>query len=243
MEKSIGDIIAHLKTLNPEVTAKSHKRDLKKTLEQMARKGFVFNEKTYALTKRLCDGEGLMLCGPVGAGKSFFFYAAGIPGLSIQHARGQGMDALNYALNSWRDEDIVIDDVGSSDNSVNEFGTIHNLLSYVIDQRLECDGLTHFTTNLTPEQLLATYGQRIVDRMTEMCTRVVIEGQSLRKPGAPKKYNWSIDFYKGKPRKACLKCNHYNRDTNRCLKGIENEPEMFVRPGYGPEPRCREFSN
>lgn len=243
MEKSIGDIIAGLNTLNPKVTTKSHTRDLMKTCEQMAQRGFKFDEKTYALTKRLCDGEGLMLSGPVGTGKTFFFYAAGIPCLSIEHARGQGMEALNYALNSWRDEDIVIDDVGSCDDSLNEFGTNHDLLSYVLNYRLECDGLTHITTNLTPEQLLATYGQRIVDRMTEMCTRVVIEGQSLRNPRAPKKYNWTIDFYKGKPRKACLKCNHYNRDTNRCLKGIENEPETFIRPGYGPEPRCREFSN
>ena len=83
---------------------------------------------------------------------------------------------------------VFIDDIGHEPVSVSHFGTVFSPVAEFIKARYEkCQRepnwhrATHFTTNLSPEELRIRYGDYIFDRLVEMCDWVHIEGQSFRK--------------------------------------------------------------
>ena len=83
---------------------------------------------------------------------------------------------------------IFIDDIGHEPVSVSHFGTVFSPVAEFIKARYEqCQKepewtkTTHFTTNLTPEQLHEHYGEYIFDRLIEMCEWMYMEGESSRK--------------------------------------------------------------
>ena len=83
---------------------------------------------------------------------------------------------------------VFIDDVGHEPISVSHFGTVFSPVAEFIKARYEkCQAepawnrTTHFTTNLSPEQLREHYGEYIFDRLVEMCEWVHIDGPSFRK--------------------------------------------------------------
>ncbi len=90
--------------------------------------------------------------------------------------------------------DLYIDDIGVGFNMTNKFGNKINIISEIIMDRYELfisEGYkTHFSTNLFPHidnnpdntpTLKIIYGNRVYDRMKEMCQLVIINSQSLRK--------------------------------------------------------------
>ena len=181
--------------------------DLKETAESMARRGFRFTPETLKLTEKFCQGNsGLILRGDVGVGKSFFFYALDVPALSLGLAKGRPLEELNYALDSWQDYDIVIDDVGKGDGEIVSYGTRHELFPYVVEKRMEAAGNTHLTTNLTADELLKRYGTRIVDRLTQLGEMVTLEGPSRRCPGGLRMRRWYEEFFKGRVWWTCARC-------------------------------------
>lgn len=62
------------------------------------------------------------------------------------------------------------DDLGSETLAKN-FGTERNVMAEIIQQRYKYHPhyMTHFTSNLTLEQLADAYGVRVADRLKEMC--------------------------------------------------------------------------
>jgi len=80
---------------------------------------------------------------------------------------------------------LVIDDLG--DETGDFYKTGRNVVADIINHRysrMRDKGLVpHFTTNLTKEDLISKYGDRIFDRITEMTLRIVIpaETKSRRK--------------------------------------------------------------
>lgn len=77
------------------------------------------------------------------------------------------------------------DELGE-DNSVSKhYGNTVNVMEMVIMKRyynFQDHGLiTHFTTNLTPEQIEQHYGERVRSRLAEMCNDFIIEGPDRRK--------------------------------------------------------------
>lgn len=94
------------------------------------------------------------------------------------------------------DVDLYIDDIGmSSSDDFKRYGNSINIINEIIYERYELfldKGIrTHFSTNLPttvdkikyPEvtSLVDVYGERIIDRLKQMCETIIIKGESLRK--------------------------------------------------------------
>ena len=84
--------------------------------------------------------------------------------------------------------DLFIDDIGHEANPVSHFGTIFSPMADLIQSRYDnhqewpqSNMTTHFTSNLSPEELRNRYGDFIFDRLVEMCDWIHIEGESFRK--------------------------------------------------------------
>lgn len=157
---------------------------------------FTGNEKCeYNLNK------GIALIGGVGTGKSLIFkafkdYTREIlrNNSFIWHDVKEIIDSVNVKGVSFLNEvnelngrytTIYIDDICSTNEIVNNFGTkvnvIENLLTfrYMIFSRFR--KLTHFSTNKYAPELREMYGERIIDRMREMFNIVELNCDSFRK--------------------------------------------------------------
>lgn len=80
---------------------------------------------------------------------------------------------------------LMIDDLGTEPETVNNYGTKQNVIIELIYARYdvrnsERAGVTHITTNLTPDAILERYGERVFERLAEMCTFVHMGGASYR---------------------------------------------------------------
>ena len=83
--------------------------------------------------------------------------------------------------NVMRYQLMVVEDLGTEQHEVMEFGNGYTPLIDLITTRYEEQLYTIFTTNLTPAQLEEKYGKRIVDRHNEMVEKVVFENESYRR--------------------------------------------------------------
>jgi len=75
---------------------------------------------------------------------------------------------------------IFFDDLGS-ENIANHYGASINIMSEIIIRRYEKKLLTHFTSNLSIEEIKAFYGMRVYDRLREMVNDTLLLGESRRK--------------------------------------------------------------
>ncbi|GAV21585.1 ATP-binding protein [Carboxydothermus pertinax] len=136
--------------------------------------------------------EGLLLSGPVGTGKTHLAAAIlkvvlerGIPGAMILVPKL--LDEIRLA---YHDETadrklaekvankrfLVLDDIGAERTT----DWVQEELFKLINTRYEKKLPTVLTTNCTIEELIEKLGERIVDRLVEMCEPVKIEGKSYR---------------------------------------------------------------
>lgn len=73
-------------------------------------------------------------------------------------------------------------DLGS-EQEANSYGNKRNVMEEIIFNRYET-GLpffyTHVTTNLDAEMIEKVYGQRLIDRLREMCNVLILKGESFR---------------------------------------------------------------
>lgn len=221
------DFLNQIRTIAANVQVPKRRLDFNRFAIGMAKRGYVFTEETMAFARTYCDGGSLCIRGDVGTGKSFFFYCAGVPALSVELAQGMPIEKINRALESWRDTDILIDDIGKENADYKSYGTSLGLVDYIIERRLDTCARTHFTTNRTPQELENRYGTRIVDRLTQLCTVVVLNGQSRRNPDSQRMNSWYSDFFRGRIWKACDRCcRNYDSDERKCIKGKEVEPRI-----------------
>lgn len=209
--------------------------DVKSKAMEMAGRGYRFDEQTLGLVRPYLEGRGLMLCGNVGVGKTFFFQTAGIEAaVNLKIAQGWDLREISAALDSYRETELLVDDVGAEELEYMSYGTKTGLLAQIIEYRTEAGAPTHFTTNLTPQQLLDRYGVRVVDRMTHLAVRVMLKGESKRAPNAIRPNTRLFeDFIKGRLWEECaMRCKFYDECSRQCQKGVECEPRCVEACRY-----------
>lgn len=79
----------------------------------------------------------------------------------------------------------AFDEIGSESIPTGHFGTAENVMQYILQRRYDhyksADTyITHATSNLSPEQIIERYGERIYDRCREMFNFVPMLGASFR---------------------------------------------------------------
>lgn len=85
-------------------------------------------------------------------------------------------------LNRLFTSPLFIDDVGTENVNINVWGTDEMPIYTILNERyLNRRFLVFITTNLDPESFGKRYGDRVMDRIKEMCNYISIEGKSLRK--------------------------------------------------------------
>lgn len=77
----------------------------------------------------------------------------------------------------------AFDDLGTEPRQLNYYGTVVNVMEYVLLSRYERRdaNFTHVTTNLSPPQIKQVYGVRVYDRAKEMFNFVEMAGATFRK--------------------------------------------------------------
>jgi DNA replication protein DnaC len=152
------------------------------------------NQITYYLVgdSRFNDGlhKGLFIRGPVGTGKTMPLEII-TEVFKLKRFNLRIYNALEVA-NIMRSSDeaakkrllegyIAIDDVGIEDVEYKVFGSTVRPIFDVISSRYATRRFTFITTNLTPSEIEARYGNRVRDRLREMTSQIVLNGESRRK--------------------------------------------------------------
>lgn len=144
----------------------------------------------------LSTKKGVLLAGNVGSGKTMVmeifnqlvrrsnpFYKTTARQVAKDYA-ADGLIALVRYLKQFRKTpaglipvDFFFDDLGAEDNK-KHYGNEANVMAEVIYDRYELyirfGTRTHFTTNLTPEELEEKYGVRAYSRLCQMCNFLVL---------------------------------------------------------------------
>ena len=76
---------------------------------------------------------------------------------------------------------VFIDDLGEEPTSVQRYGNTLTPIVDLIERRYEAKAYTFISTNLTYKQIADKYGERIADRIVEMCHVVKFNNKSYRK--------------------------------------------------------------
>ena len=126
---------------------------------------------------------GLFLYGSCGRGKTFLaryvlpimLKAAGI-GIISYYDMTYAIRHTDEVLNSHL---LVLDDIGTEQN-YNDYGTIRHTLDEVIDSAEKEGKLLILTSNLTKDELIHFYGERVYDRICNLTTRILYKGESFR---------------------------------------------------------------
>ena len=160
---------------------------LERKARAMARRGYRHTERSLEALRLYLLGYGLFLQGPVGTGKTLFFrLLKGFGGedieiFSMHSILGRNESDIRELMDGLAFREIVLDDIGA-EPTFNNYGVKFDILDYLIDRRMESAERTHFTTNLSKNEIASRYGGRVIDRLAEMCRSVKFEGRSLRAP-------------------------------------------------------------
>lgn len=76
---------------------------------------------------------------------------------------------------------LAIDDLGTEPTETLVYGNPLTPVADTLLRRYERRLFTVISTNLTPRERLDKYGQRITDRLREMCTTITFDHESFRK--------------------------------------------------------------
>ena len=150
--------------------------------------GFPISE---AQTKALAEyvrGYQLLLAGKPGTGKTSFFktlHAMRFSGCAFYNIQTQAQQKRDWILEDmeyYREQELVIDDVGR-EAMKNEFGERFEVLDLIMAYREEwCANVrTHYVTNLTPAELEARYGERVMSRF-HFCKVIGFADGDKRRP-------------------------------------------------------------
>lgn len=144
-----------------------------------------------------CDmpKKGLWIPGHLGTGKTTVLWVMSAawripycdaPGIMLKFA-AEGAEAViqdTCGIEACY-QDIIIDDLGA-EGEARRYGATLDIPMLILERykiwRLH-GSRTHFATNLDKTQIVTRYGERIHDRLQEMCEVVPMEGNSHRKGG------------------------------------------------------------
>ena len=130
------------------------------------------------------DGRGLLCYGNCGRGKSLICWKI-IPLLLNHYYRKivacYDAQQMNADIDAVKAKHIIyIDDVGTENLSV-KFGEKRLAFCEIVDEAEKRGKLLILTTNLSLNEISQKYGERTMDRLTAITTRVLFKGESLRK--------------------------------------------------------------
>ncbi len=135
--------------------------------------------------------NGVLMCGGVGSGKTTLMMAlqkainlmnefTHVPGLALSTAKDIANSEAIYTRYIERSEPLGIDDLGNEPSEVHRWGNITNPVSDILERRYAQRLFTVISTNLTLEQIKGHYGERIGDRIVEMCEVIEFTNPSYR---------------------------------------------------------------
>lgn len=86
----------------------------------------------------------------------------------------------------WNQKELgsCFGDLGAETSEASSYGNKRNVMEEIVFNRYEANlpfMYTHFTTNLSADELEKKYGSRFRDRLREMCNAYTLEGDSFRK--------------------------------------------------------------
>ena len=141
---------------------------------------------------------GILLCGGCGNGKSTLLKAFQqlLNYLSIPNPDGQGNYGIQITdskyvahlaktdypsfMKLYQRDMLGIDDLGTEPQEVVDFGNVVTPAIDLLTKRYDEQLFTIITTNLTPQQIRKTYGDRIADRLNEMVKKIVFNNGTYR---------------------------------------------------------------
>lgn len=133
--------------------------------------------------------KGILLCGSYGIGKStimkcastyaylhaaedrVFNFARVNDILKAVDGFGKISEINKYTTGSW-----CLDDIGQMNEDVNLFGTKHNIVETLINDRVGKHIITHGTTNIKPHYFEEKYGRVVESRMHQMFNIIEMQG-------------------------------------------------------------------
>lgn len=157
----------------------------KKTIADMAGRGYVFSTATIQAVADYHRGFGIGLSGGVGLGKTLFFRLLTPDAIimDINEAMRWNYDQLLAFLHCYRDREMVLDDIGAGTTRGNDWGVSYDALMVILNARQKSRARTHITTNLDNDGLIKAYDYRAVDRMYGMVKFIILpKAPSMRMP-------------------------------------------------------------
>ena len=135
--------------------------------------------------------NGAILIGLPGVGKTTLIRKPRMVSASVlaMEFQSTGLNAVKAIINNqiaYQDKTVIIDDLGLEDD-VKHFGNGLDPIAYVVQRIYDINQMQDdkikliFTTNLEKEELTEKYGIRVVERIWEMCDRILLEDTNLRK--------------------------------------------------------------
>lgn len=162
---------------------------------------FAKDERFEQLGPRFKLNKGLGLLGSVGTGKTsmmqafellgdsfykkykspfFLFRMSSCNKISLEYqSREDKRDITNYCYGAR-----CFDDLGSEKNVFGDKSLMEQILEQRYNEQIALrkeSNITHFTTNLSLDELALRYGDRVFDRLQEQCNFIPLNGKSFRK--------------------------------------------------------------
>lgn len=158
---------------------------LTRVAQFMANRGYRHNADSLKALEAYLAGYDILLTGSFGVGKTFFFdclstATAPIVRLNMNEAHLWKYDDLADFLRDNRGNDMVIDDIRGDIGK--DYGKAYDPLIVILENRFEVRARTHYTTNLTNEELIERLDHRDVDRLYTAKPFVIRREESLRSP-------------------------------------------------------------
>ena len=157
--------------------------ETKAIISELALRGYYVEHQTCVeAINSYREGYSLLITGGCGTGKTSLFEAMRIPIINLplfieSHSTSKEMFE---DLAEHDQKPLVIDDIGSESNN---FGKRTALFYSILHHRLERQNeRTHFTTNLSGDELLNLYDARIIDRIKASCKCFNFSWKSYRIP-------------------------------------------------------------
>ena len=185
-------------------------------------------------------GRSLFLAGSTGAGKTMFFKAIGASRLgegtvviySLNENRGKFTSVITDEIRALNDYEVVIDDVGTEGG--------HNgrddeeLLSRIMAIRERSIRRTHYTSNLTGQQIKERYDERVRSRL-RCCMFIPMLGNDNRSVTTNPKRAALIE--QSKDSKSWILCSERCPKfvDGKCQKGVQIAPYLL---DLSPENSC-----
>lgn len=158
---------------------------LERNVRRMSKAGYIFDQKSLEALELYGRGYALALTGMVGTGKTLFFKRLDpdICVVDMNIVTRWRFDDLANMLDNHFDDEVLVDDLGTGSANGRDWGDKYDVLMVILNNRLRSCKRTHFTTNLTNDQLIGAYDYRAVDRIYGMAKFVTFaDAVSKRNP-------------------------------------------------------------